>query len=111
MNFRFLSAPKRKSAEIPFIEMDQECDAIGAPYVQRLGKIHLTVTIWSGLADRSKGEKNARSHPMSIFTDITFFEVCMALVTVGMAERALLAYAPIKMVGPNGWLIRADIEE
>ncbi|WP_296423903.1 hypothetical protein [Yoonia sp.] len=48
---------------------------------------------------------------MSIFTDITFFEVCMALVTVGMAERALLAYAPIKMVGPNGWLIRADIEE
>lgn len=48
---------------------------------------------------------------MSIFADITFFEVCMALLTVGIAERALLAYAPIEMVGPQGWLIKGDVEE
>ncbi|MFG5383321.1 MULTISPECIES: hypothetical protein [unclassified Yoonia] len=48
---------------------------------------------------------------MSIFADITFFEVCMALLTVGVAERALLAYAPIEMVGPQGWLIKADVQE
>ena len=48
---------------------------------------------------------------MSLFTDITFFQVCMALVTVGMAERALLAFAPIEMVGPKGWLFRGDVEE
>ena len=48
---------------------------------------------------------------MPLFVDVTFFEVCMALLTVGVAERALLAYAPIEMVGPNGWLIKADIKE
>ncbi|PUB18800.1 hypothetical protein [Yoonia sediminilitoris] len=48
---------------------------------------------------------------MTLFTDITFFEVCMALLTVGLAERALLAYAPIEMVGPNGWLIKGKVEE
>lgn len=48
---------------------------------------------------------------MALFTDVTFLEVCMALLTVGIAERALLAYAPIEMVGPNGWLIKAEVEE
>ncbi len=48
---------------------------------------------------------------MSVFADITFFEVCMTLLTVGLIERALLAYAPLEMVGPNGWLIKSDIEE
>ena len=48
---------------------------------------------------------------MSVLADITYFEVCMALLTVGFAERALLAFAPIEMVGPNGWLIRGDVEE
>lgn len=48
---------------------------------------------------------------MSLLADITFFQVCMALVTVAMAERALLAFAPIDMVGPNGWLIRGDVQE
>ncbi len=48
---------------------------------------------------------------MALFADITFLEVCMALLTVGLAERALLAYAPIEMVGPEGWLIKADVEE
>ncbi|MEL6839168.1 MAG: hypothetical protein AAFP85_07730 [Pseudomonadota bacterium] len=48
---------------------------------------------------------------MSLFAGITFYEVCMALLMVGMAERVLLAYAPVEMVGRNGWLIKGDIEE
>ena len=48
---------------------------------------------------------------MELFTSISFFEVAMALLFVGMAERLLLAYAPIDMVGRNGWLLRGDIEE
>lgn len=43
---------------------------------------------------------------MSVLADITFFEVCMTLVTIGMAERLLLTFAPIAMVGPDGWLLQ-----
>lgn len=48
---------------------------------------------------------------MSMISTITFFEVAMALMFVGMAERVLLAYAPAEMVGRNGWLLRGDIDE
>ncbi len=48
---------------------------------------------------------------MSLFTSISFFDVSMALLFIGIAERLLLAYAPIEMVGRDGWLIRCDIEE
>ncbi|SFR43502.1 hypothetical protein SAMN04488005_1915 [Yoonia tamlensis] len=48
---------------------------------------------------------------MSLFSGITVYEVSMALIMVGLAERVLLAYAPIEMVGPNGWLIKGDIKE
>lgn len=48
---------------------------------------------------------------MSLFANISFFEVSMALVFVGMAERVLLAYGPAEMVGSQGWLIRGEIEE
>jgi len=48
---------------------------------------------------------------MLLFTSITFFEVAMALLFVGMTERVLLAYAPAEMVGRNGWLLRTDIDE
>lgn len=48
---------------------------------------------------------------MALLAGITFYEVCMALLMVGMAERVLLAYAPIEMVGRNGWLIKGDVEE
>ena len=48
---------------------------------------------------------------MSLFTHISFFEVSMALLFVGMTERVLLAYGPAEMVGRKGWLIRGDIEE
>ena len=48
---------------------------------------------------------------MSLIASITFFEVCMALLTIGLIERILLGYAPATMVGRNGWLIRGEIEE
>ncbi len=48
---------------------------------------------------------------MSLIAGITFYEVCMALLTVGLTERVLLAYAPAEMVGRNGWLIKGNIEE
>ncbi len=48
---------------------------------------------------------------MSLLASITFYEVCMALLTIGMAERILLGYAPATMVGRNGWLLRGEIEE
>ena len=41
---------------------------------------------------------------MTLFADITFFELTMALVFVGSVER-LVAYLPEEMVGPNGWLL------
>ncbi|MFT7106898.1 MAG: hypothetical protein ACJAVT_001419 [Yoonia sp.] len=46
-----------------------------------------------------------------MLTNISFFDVSMALLFVGIAERLLLAYAPIEMVGRDGWLIRGDIQE
>lgn len=48
---------------------------------------------------------------MSAIASITFFDICMALATIGLAERVLLGYAPASMVGRNGWLMRGDIEE
>ena len=48
---------------------------------------------------------------MAFFESISFFDVAMALLFVGMAERVLLALAPTNMVGPDGWLIRNEIEE
>ena len=48
---------------------------------------------------------------MSAIASITFFDICMALVTICLAERVLLGYAPASMVGRNGWLMRGDIEE
>lgn len=48
---------------------------------------------------------------MSLLMNITFFEVAMALVFIGLTERVLLGYAPAEMVGAKGWLIRGDIDE
>ena len=48
---------------------------------------------------------------MSFLHGITVYEVSMALVLVGLAERMLLAYAPIEMVGPDGWLFKGDVKE
>lgn len=48
---------------------------------------------------------------MTFFADITFLEVCGTLLTIGLAERLLLAYAPEDMVGPNGWLLRVTAQD
>ncbi len=36
--------------------------------------------------------------------DITFFEVCLSLLTVGLIERVVIRL-PEEMVGPGGWLL------
>ena len=48
---------------------------------------------------------------MSLFSTVTFFDVSMALVFVGFAERVLMGYAPVAMVGREGWLLRTNIDE
>ncbi len=48
---------------------------------------------------------------MTIFSTISFFEVSMALLFIGIAERVLLAYAPAELVGPDGWLLRPEPAE
>ena len=48
---------------------------------------------------------------MSLFSTITFFEVSMALLFVGCAERLVMGYAPASMIGRNGWLLRTNIDE
>ena len=42
---------------------------------------------------------------MTLLADISFFEITMALVTVGVIER-LVAFLPEEMVGPEGWLLQ-----
>lgn len=59
----------------------------------------------------SLNARNKGMLPMLFFADVSFFDVAMALVFIGMAERLLLGYAPAEMVGPEGWLIRGNIEE
>ncbi len=41
---------------------------------------------------------------MSLLSQITFFEVMMSLLAVGLAER-LLYRLPVTVVGPGGWLV------
>lgn len=52
-----------------------------------------------------------RGDLMAVLGSITFFEVAMTLLFIGCAERLLLGYAPASMVGRNGWLLRADIDD
>jgi len=46
---------------------------------------------------------------MSLLSQITFFDVTMALLVVAMIDRAL-CYLPEAMVGPGGWLLDTDTE-
>jgi len=41
---------------------------------------------------------------MIVFADVTFFEVALSLLAVGLIERALYLL-PSDMVGPGGWLL------
>lgn len=42
---------------------------------------------------------------MTLFTDITFLQVCCALIAVGVIERLMYRFLPDTMVGPGGSLI------
>jgi len=41
---------------------------------------------------------------MSLFSDISFLEVAMSLLALGLIERGLFLL-PSDMVGPGGWLL------
>jgi hypothetical protein len=108
--FPYLSTYKRIFANLPFIETVRQCDTNEAIYLRAKGSIprkgHDLVRFNGHIVGVGSEEST-----MSVFADITFFEVCMTLLTVGLVERFLLAYAPLEMVGPDGWLIKADIKE
>lgn len=40
----------------------------------------------------------------AFFSDVTFTEVCMSLLVVGLIER-IVVRLPEDMVGPGGWLL------
>ncbi len=42
---------------------------------------------------------------MSLLADVTFIEVALSLVTIGVLERLAVQYLPESMVGPEGWLL------
>ncbi len=46
---------------------------------------------------------------MTILADITFFEVAMSLLAVGVIER-LMYRLPVEAVGPGGWLLDTGSE-
>lgn len=46
---------------------------------------------------------------MTLFTDVTPLQIALALVSVGVIEEILCRFAPEKMVGPEGWLLRRDL--
>ena len=43
-----------------------------------------------------------------MFHDITFAQVCMTLITLAVAERAILPLLPESLVGPNGLLLKTE---
>ena len=44
---------------------------------------------------------------MTLFQDITFLQVALSLLAVGVLEQ-LAQLLPKDIVGPNGWLLRSD---
>ena len=45
---------------------------------------------------------------MLFIENISFLDVCLALVTVAVAERVIVQYLPEDVVGPNGWLLKTN---
>lgn len=40
---------------------------------------------------------------MTLFTDVTFAQVCMSLIAVGVIERAMLRFAPHDVLETLGY--------
>ncbi|SEV98891.1 hypothetical protein SAMN04488515_0537 [Cognatiyoonia koreensis] len=45
---------------------------------------------------------------MLFIENISFLDVCLALVTLAVAERLVVQYLPEDMVGPEGWLLKTN---
>jgi len=43
---------------------------------------------------------------MTFFADITFVQVCLTVITIAAAERAVLPFLPETLVGPKGLLLK-----
>jgi len=42
---------------------------------------------------------------MTLFADLTFYDVALSLIAVGIIDR-ILCELPESVVGPRGWLLR-----
>jgi len=47
---------------------------------------------------------------MSLLAQITPLDLALTLLVMGVVEAVLCRFAPEKMVGPRGWLLRRDVE-
>ena len=47
---------------------------------------------------------------MTLFTDVTPLQIALSLLTVGAIEFLLCRFAPEEMVGPDGWLLKRDLQ-
>jgi hypothetical protein len=43
---------------------------------------------------------------MFLIENISFLDVCLTLITLAVAERAIVRYLPEDIVGPDGWLLK-----
>jgi len=43
---------------------------------------------------------------MLFIETVSFLDVCLALVTIAIAERAIVQHLPETVVGPEGWLLK-----
>lgn len=56
------------------------------------------------------GTNQTGAAPMSFFSDITFLDVTLSLIALGVIER-LLYRLPETMVGPGGWLLDTGVAD
>ncbi len=48
---------------------------------------------------------------MTLFEHITFYEVAMSLIAVGILHELAIAVLPDSIAGPGGWLIDTGEDE
>jgi uncharacterized membrane protein YqhA len=60
-----------------------------------------------GRTTHSKLQQHQGVLIMTMFADITFIEVALALVALGSFERFVMPLMPEEMVGPDGWLVKS----
>ena len=95
----------------PFIELSQQCDAIQPALAQFPPQKPWSGQVFVGIRSYLQVRQPRGTSEMSFLTTVSFFEVSMALLFVGCAERIVMGYAPVSMIGRHGWLLRSEIDE